>query len=479
MLQFEKKLGEFPRREQLIKGNIMITREFDTIAAISTPLGEGAIGIVRLSGTDSFAIAQKIFKGKDLNKVASHTLNYGHIIDPLTGKVMDEVMVGTMKSPKTFTREDIIEINTHGGIAVTNEILQLAIREGARLAEPGEFTKRAFLNGRVDLTQAEAVMDIIRAKTDKAMNIAVKQLDGSLSDLINNTRQEILNTLAQVEVNIDYPEYDDVEEATTAVVREKTMEFEQLLTNLLRTARRGKILREGISTAIIGRPNVGKSSLLNNLLREDKAIVTDIAGTTRDVIEEYVNINGVPLKLIDTAGIRETDDIVEQIGVERSKKALKEADLVLLVLNASEPLTAQDRQLLEISQETNRIILLNKTDLPETIETSELPEDVIRISVLKNQNIDKIEERINNLFFENAGLVEQDATYLSNARHISLIEKAVESLQAVNQGLELGMPVDLLQVDLTRTWEILGEITGDAAPDELITQLFSQFCLGK
>jgi len=413
----------------------MITREFDTIAAISTPLGEGAIGIVRLSGTDSFTIAQKIFKGKDLSQVASHTLNYGHIVDPLTGKVMDEVMVGAMKSPKTFTREDIIEINTHGGIAVTNEILQLAIREGARMAEPGEFTKRAFLNGRVDLTQAEAVMDIIRAKTDKAMNIAVKQLDGSLS--------------------------------------------EQLLTNLLKTARRGKILREGIATAIIGRPNVGKSSLLNNLLREDKAIVTDIAGTTRDVIEEYVNINGVPLKLIDTAGIRETDDIVEQIGVERSKKALKEADLVLLVLNASEPLTAQDRQLLEISKDTNRIILLNKTDLPEAIETSELPDDVIRISVLKNQNIDKIEERINNLFFENAGLVEQDATYLSNARHISLIEKAVESLQAVNEGLELGMPVDLLQVDLTRTWEILGEITGDAAPDELITQLFSQFCLGK
>ena len=457
----------------------MITREFDTIAAISTPLGEGAIGIVRLSGTDSFAIAQKIFKGKDLSKVASHTLNYGHIVDPLTGKVMDEVMLGAMKSPKTFTREDIIEINTHGGIAVTNEILQLAIREGARMAEPGEFTKRAFLNGRVDLTQAEAVMDIIRAKTDKAMNMAVKQLDGSLSDLINNTRQEILKTLAQVEVNIDYPEYDDVEEATIAVVHEKAQEFEQLLTNLLKTARRGKILREGISTAIIGRPNVGKSSLLNNLLREDKAIVTDIAGTTRDAIEEYVNINGVPLKLIDTAGIRETDDMVEQIGVERSKKALKEADLVLLVLNASEPLTAQDRQLLEISRDTNRIILLNKTDLPEAIETFELPEDVIRISVLKNQNINKIEEGINDLFFENAGLVEKDATYLSNARHISLIEKAVESLQAVNEGLELGMPVDLLQVDLTRTWEILGEITGDAAPDELLTQLFSQFCLGK
>ena len=457
----------------------MITKEFDTIAAISTPLGEGAIGIVRLSGTDSFAIAQKIFKGKDLSKVASHTLNYGHIVDPDKNEILDEVMVGAMRSPKTFTREDIIEINTHGGIAVTNEILQLVIREGARLAEPGEFTKRAFLNGRVDLTQAEAVMDIIRAKTDKAMNIAVKQLDGSLSDLINNTRQEILNTLTQVEVNIDYPEYDDVEEATTEIIREKTTEFEALLTNLLKTARRGKILREGISTAIIGRPNVGKSSLLNNLLREEKAIVTDIEGTTRDVIEEYVNINGVPLKLVDTAGIRETEDIVEQIGVERSKKALKEADLVLLVLNASEPLTDQDRQLLEISQDSNRIILLNKVDLPQQIELDEIPADHIKISVLKNQNIDQIEDRINALFFENAGLVEQDATYLSNARHISLIEKAVEALQAVNEGLALGMPVDLLQVDLTRTWEILGEITGDAAPDELITQLFSQFCLGK
>ena len=311
------------------------------------------------------------------------------------------------------------------------------------------------------------------------MNIAVKQLDGSLKDLIDNTRQEILNTLAQVEVNIDYPEYDDVEEMTTALLREKTQEFQNLLENLLRTARRGKILREGLSTAIIGRPNVGKSSLLNNLLREDKAIVTDIAGTTRDVIEEYVNIKGVPLKLIDTAGIRETDDIVEKIGVERSRQALSEADLILLVLNASEKLTEQDRALLALSDMTRRIVLLNKTDLREEIEAEELPEDVIRISVLENQNIDQIEERINQLFFDNAGIVEQDATYLSNSRHISLIEQAVQSLQAVNEGLEFGMPVDLLQVDLTRTWQILGEITGDAAPDELITQLFSQFCLGK
>ena len=457
----------------------MITREFDTITAIATPLGEGAIGIVRISGTDAVAIANRIFQGKNLETVDSHTLNYGHILDPDKDEILDEVMVGVMRAPRTFTREDIIEINTHGGIAVTNEILQLILRQGARMAEPGEFTKRAFLNGRVDLTQAEAIMDIIRAKTDKAMNIAVKQLDGSLKDLIDNTRQEILNTLAQVEVNIDYPEYDDVEEMTTALLREKTQEFQTLLENLLRTARRGKILREGLSTAIIGRPNVGKSSLLNNLLREDKAIVTDIAGTTRDVIEEYVNIKGVPLKLIDTAGIRETDDIVEKIGVERSRQALAEADLILLVLNASEKLTDQDRALLALSDMTRRIVLLNKTDLKEEIEAEELPEDVIRISVLENQNIDQIEERINQLFFDNAGIVEQDATYLSNSRHISLIEQAVQSLQAVNEGLEFGMPVDLLQVDLTRTWQILGEITGDAAPDELITQLFSQFCLGK
>ncbi|OFI49750.1 tRNA uridine-5-carboxymethylaminomethyl(34) synthesis GTPase MnmE [Floricoccus tropicus] len=458
----------------------MITKEFDTIAAISTPLGEGAIGIVRMSGTDAVEIAGKVFKGKDLNKVESHTLNYGHIEED--GRILDEVMIGVMKAPKTFTREDIIEINTHGGIAVMNEILQLLLRKGARMAEPGEFTKRAFLNGRVDLSQAEAVMDIIRAKTDQAMNIAVAQLDGSLSNLINNTRQEILETLAQVEVNIDYPEYDDVEEMTTKMLREKTTAFQELLDNLLKTAKRGKILREGLKTAIIGRPNVGKSSLLNHLLREDKAIVTDIEGTTRDVIEEFVNINGVPLKLIDTAGIRETDDVVEKIGVERSRKALNEADLVLLVLNSGEKLTDQDLSLLELSQNSNRIIVLNKTDLPQEIETEKIAEfdpNYIEISVLKDENVDKIEEQINDMFFENAGIVEQDATYLSNTRHIALIEQALDSLKAVNDGLDMGLPVDLVQVDMTRTWEILGEITGDSAPDELITQLFSQFCLGK
>ncbi|WEV44901.1 tRNA uridine-5-carboxymethylaminomethyl(34) synthesis GTPase MnmE [Streptococcaceae bacterium ESL0687] len=455
----------------------MLTKEFDTIAAISTPMGEGAIGIVRMSGSDALDIISKVFKGNDLKQANSHTLNYGHIVEK--DRVLDEVIVGLMKAPRTFTREDVVEINTHGGIAVVNEILQALLRNGARMAEPGEFTKRAFLNGRVDLSQAEAVMDVIRAKTDKAMDLAIRQLDGSLSNLINNTRQEILEVLAQVEVNIDYPEYDDVEELTSKMLREKTLEFESLLNNLLKTAKRGKILREGIKTAIIGRPNVGKSSLLNHLLQEEKAIVTDIAGTTRDVIEEYANINGVPLKLIDTAGIRETEDLVEKIGVEKSKKALEEADLVLLILNASEPLSEQDKQLLDLSQNTSRIIILNKTDLPGKIEKDQLPQDFIEISVLKDENIDKIEDKINQLFFENSGLAEYDSTYLSNTRHISLIEQALEALQAVNEGLDMGLPVDLVQVDMTRTWEILGEITGDSAPDELITALFSQFCLGK
>lgn len=454
----------------------MITKEFDTIAAISTPLGEGAIAIVRLSGSDALSIAKKVFQGKDLDKVASHTINYGHIFDK--DRLVDEVMLSVMKAPKTFTREDLVEINTHGGIAVIQEILQLLLRSGARLAEPGEFTKRAFLNGRIDLAQAESVMDLIRAKTDQAANIAVKQLDGSLSNLINNIRQEILESLAQVEVNIDYPEYDDVETMTSQMLLEKTAHFEQLLETLLATAKRGKILREGLRTAIIGRPNVGKSSLLNQLLREEKAIVTDIAGTTRDVITEFANIGGVPLELIDTAGIRETEDVVEKIGVERSQKALEEADLVLLVLDASSPLTPKDLELLELSSATNRIILLNKTDLPEKIEIEKLPEDFIRISALKNENLDAVEKQIRALFF--SGEIEaKDATTLSNARHIGLVEQALDALKEANRGLAMGLPVDLIQVDITRCWQLLGEITGEAAPDELITQLFSQFCLGK
>jgi tRNA modification GTPase len=461
-----------------------ITQEFDTIAAISTPPGEGAISIVRLSGDQAVAIADKVFKAnKSLADVASHTINYGHLFDPRTEQLVDEVMVSVMRAPKTFTREDVIEINCHGGIVVVNQILQLLLRQGARLAEPGEFTKRAFLNGRVDLSQAEAIMDLIRAKTDKAMNLALNQLDGNLSNLIRALRQEILETLAQVEVNIDYPEYDDVEEMTTRLLLEKATHVQAQIQTLLQTAQQGKILREGLNTAIIGRPNVGKSSLLNHLLREEKAIVTDIAGTTRDVIEEYVNVRGVPLKLIDTAGIRETEDIVERIGVERSRKALSEADLILLVLNQSEELSPEDRQLIEITTGTKRIILLNKADLPSKLNRTELEEYVVGdavfdVSVLQNDGLDQLEKAIADLFF-GGQTADKDASYLSNTRHIALLENASQALGEVVEGIEAGMPVDLVQMDMTRCWDYLGEVVGDSVQDELITQLFSQFCLGK
>ena len=459
--------------------------EFDTIAAISTAPGEGAIGIVRISGEDAIRIADEVYrlKEKRLKEQPSHTIHYGHIVDPKNDEVIDEVMVTVLRAPKTFTREDVVEINCHGGIVAINRILQLVLRMGARLAEPGEFTKRAFLNGRIDLSQAEAVMDLIRAKTDKSMQMAMRQLDGELSKLIQNLRQEILNTLAQVEVNIDYPEYDDVEEMTLQLLREKTQQVSQGIRALLNTASQGKILRDGLKTAIVGRPNVGKSSLLNVLLREEKAIVTDIAGTTRDTIEEYVNVRGVPLQLIDTAGIRETDDVVERIGVERSRKALNEADFVLLILNQSEELMDEDLRLLEQTKDFKRIILLNKTDLPTKIDMGKVKEfatdsEIVTTSMLKKEGIDQLEEKIADYFFQGQ-MNERDATYLSNTRHIALLEKAEQALQEVANGVDMGMPVDLIQIDFTRAWELLGEITGDTVQDELLTQLFSQFCLGK
>ena len=459
--------------------------EFDTIAAISTAPGEGAIGIVRISGDLAISIASSIYQcgTKQLEEQKTHTIHYGHIVDPKSGEVYDEVMVSVLRAPKTFTREDIVEINCHGGIVAINRVLQLVLRMGARLAEPGEFTKRAFLNGRIDLSQAEAVMDLIRAKTDKSMQLAMRQLDGQLSHLIQNLRQEILNTLAQVEVNIDYPEYDDVEEMTLQLLREKTQQILQGIRTLLNTASQGKILRDGLKTAIVGRPNVGKSSLLNVLLREEKAIVTDIAGTTRDTIEEYVNVRGVPLQLIDTAGIRETDDVVEKIGVERSRKALKEADFVLLLLNQSETLQEEDIRLLETTKGMKRIILFNKTDLPSNLSTEDIApyaneEEIVTTSMLNKEGIDQLEEKIAGYFFQGQ-MNERDATYLSNTRHIALLEKAEQALVEVQNGIEMEMPVDLIQIDFTRAWDLLGEITGDSVQDELLTQLFSQFCLGK
>ncbi|SKU26948.1 GTP-binding protein, EngA [Mycobacteroides abscessus subsp. abscessus] len=458
--------------------------DFDTITSISTPMGEGAIGIVRLSGPEAVEIGDKLYKGKkQLKDVPSHTINYGHIIDPETDEVVEEVMISVLRAPKTFTREDIIEINCHGGILTINRILELTMTHGARMAEPGEYTKRAFLNGRIDLSQAEAVMDFIRSKTDRASKVAMNQIEGRLSDLIKRQRQSILEILAQVEVNIDYPEYDDVEDATTEFLLAQSKKIKNEIDQLLETGTQGKIMREGLSTVIVGKPNVGKSSMLNNLIQDNKAIVTEVAGTTRDVLEEYVNVRGVPLRLVDTAGIRDTEDIVEKIGVERSRKALSEADLILFVLNNNEPLTEEDRTLYEVIKNEDAIVIVNKTDLERRLDIEEVKTmigdtSLIQTSMLKQEGIDELELQIRDLFF--GGEVQnQDMTYVSNSRHISLLKQARQTIQDAIDAAEAGIPMDMVQIDLTRTWEILGEIIGESASDELINQLFSQFCLGK
>jgi len=461
----------------------MRVMETDTITAISTPAGEGAIAIVRLSGSQAISIADSIFKGKKLNEVDSHTIHYGNIIDPETGDIAEEVMVSVMRAPKTFTREDVVEVNCHGGMVSVNRVLQIILNEGARLAEPGEFTKRAFLHGRIDLSQAEAVMDLIRAKTDKAMSVALNQMDGRLSGLIQKLRQELLETVAHVEVNIDYPEYDDVEEMSHTVMREKTKEVYLEIEKLLEVAKQGKILREGIHTGIIGRPNVGKSSLMNTLAQETKAIVTEIAGTTRDTIEEYVNVRGVPLRLVDTAGIRETEDIVEKMGVERSRKVLSESDLLLFVLNYNDKLTEDDIHLFEAIEGLEYIIIINKSDLPNKLDIKEVEKlakgkPIISTSLLVEEGIDELEEAISSTFFSGE-LETSDLTYVSNVRHIQLLNEAKETLEDAMESLAINMPLDLVQIDVTRTWELLGEIIGDTAGDGLIDQLFSQFCLGK
>lgn len=459
----------------------------ETIAAISTPMGEGAIAIVRLSGGNAIDIASRLFHGKSGNAlcdVMSHTMHYGTIIDPETetSRTVEEVMVSVMRAPKTFTRENIVEINCHGGLVSVNRVLELTLRHGARLAEPGEFTKRAFLNGRIDLSQAEAVMDLIRSKTDRAMNVAMGQMEGRLSELIKRLRQTLLETVAHVEVNIDYPEY-DAEEMTHDWLLEKTRSVRHEIEQLQTTARQGKILREGLSTVIIGRPNVGKSSLLNSLVHENKAIVTEVPGTTRDVIEEYVSIRGVPLRLLDTAGIRETEDIVERMGVDRSRKVLKEADLTLLLLNYHEALSEEDEKLFAAVEGMDAIIVVNKSDLSHNLSLERVREmagdlPVITTSLLEDKGIDQLEEAIADMFF-NGEVEAADATYVSNSRHVALLNQAYTAIGEAISAIEAGMPVDMAQIDLTRTWEILGEIVGDTVSDGLIDQLFSQFCLGK
>ncbi|MBP1949460.1 tRNA uridine-5-carboxymethylaminomethyl(34) synthesis GTPase MnmE [Virgibacillus litoralis] len=457
--------------------------ETDTITAISTPIGEGAIAIVRLSGPKAIPVTAGLFQGKNLLDVDTHTIHYGKIIDPATNDVAEEVMVSVMRAPKTFTREDIVEINCHGGMVAVNRVLEIVLGEGVRIAEPGEFTKRAFLHGRIDLSQAEAVMDLIRSKTDKAMSVALKQMDGRLSELIGQLRQELLETVAHVEVNIDYPEYDDVEEMSNEMMRSKSKEVHAEIEELLQVAKQGKILREGLGTAIIGRPNVGKSSLMNTLVQENKAIVTEVPGTTRDTIEEYVNVRGVPLRLVDTAGIRETEDIVEKIGVERSRKVLKESDLILFVLNYNEELTIEDEKLFEAVQGLDYIVIINKSDLEPKLDMNKVNElaegkPVISTSLIKEEGVDEMESAIAKTFF--AGELDAgDLTYVSNIRHIQLLKQAKQALEDAMGSLDMNMPLDIVQIDVTRTWEFLGEIIGDTASDSLIDQLFSQFCLGK
>lgn len=457
--------------------------ETDTITAVSTPIGEGAISIVRLSGEEAIPVTAELFQGINLLEAESHTIHYGKLINPDTNDVAEEVMITIMRAPKTFTREDIVEINCHGGMVAVNRVLEIILAKGIRIAEPGEFTKRAFLHGRIDLSQAEAVMDLIRAKTDKAMSVALKQMDGRLSGLVGGLRQELLETVAHVEVNIDYPEYDDVEEMSNEMMRNKTKEVHREIEKLLEVAKQGKILREGLATAIVGHPNVGKSSLMNALVQENKAIVTEIPGTTRDVIEEYVNVRGVPLRLSDTAGIRETEDIVEKIGVERSRKVLAESDLILFILNNNEELAEEDKKLFEAVQGLDYIVIVNKTDLEQHLDLEKVTElaaenPVISTSLIKEEGIDELEFAIAKTFF--AGEIDiGDLTYVSNIRHIQLLKQAKLALEDAMASLEMDMPLDIVQIDVTRTWEFLGEIIGDTASDGLIDQLFSQFCLGK
>ena len=447
----------------------------DTIAAISTTMGVGAISIIRVSGNDSINVVNKIFKGKDLTKVDSHTITYGHIID--NENIIDEVLVSIMKAPRTFTREDVVEINTHGGIAITNKVLELLLLNGCRLAEPGEFTKRAFLNGRIDLIEAEGVIDLINSKTEKSRKLAISQVNGEVSKLIKDLRQKVIEILANIEVNIDYPEYEDIEEMTNSMILTNIDSIEKEIKNILRHSEDSKLIKEGIKTIIIGSPNVGKSSILNRLLNEEKAIVTDIAGTTRDIVEGNVQIDGIVLNMIDTAGIRETDDVVESIGVKKSLDLINEADLILYVLNNNEELTKEEKEILEKIKDKNHIVIVNKIDLENKLDLNELS-NYIQMSVKDNIGIDELRNKIKEMF--NLEQIEQnDYTYLSSARSISLLKKSLESLDAVKTGVENNMPVDMVEIDLKQMWSTLGEIIGETYTEELIDQLFSQFCLGK
>ena len=449
----------------------------DTIVAISTALGVGAISIIRLSGKDAISITNKVFKGKNLENVESHTINYGYIYD--NNELIDEVLVSVMKSPKTYTKEDVVEINCHGGINTTEKVLELLILNGARLAEPGEFTKRAFLNGRIDLTQSEAVMDLIESKSNLERKEALKNVEGRISKLIDEYRNKIMDLISHIEVNIDYPEYYDIEIVDDTKVKNSLEELIKELKKLIKESEDKEIVRTGIKTIIVGRPNVGKSSILNSLLEYDKAIVTDIEGTTRDIVEGNIYIDGIHLNIIDTAGIRKTDNVVEQIGVEKSLSLIDEADLILVVLNGNEKLIDLDKEILEKTKNKTNIVLLNKNDLEKKIEEEYLNDRVVISTNTMNLNgLDSLKEKIRELFKLDQ-ISTNDYTYLTNSRQISLAKKALQSLENAREGTKNNDPIDMIEIDIKTAFDLLGEIVGKNYSDEILDNLFKNFCVGK
>jgi tRNA modification GTPase len=456
----------------------------DTIAAISTPQGTGGLGIIRISGDKAFYIASKIFEGsKNFKEIKSHTLNYGKIINPETGETIDEVLVAKMKKPRTYTREDVVEINCHGGIVVIKKILELVVKEGARLAEPGEFTKLAFLNGRIDLSQAEAVIDLINSKTEQGSKAALDQLEGRLSKKLKQVRDKLIGLIAHIEVTVDYPEH-DIEEITGKQVYEDLKLIKGSLSDIIKNFEKGRILREGITVVIVGKPNVGKSSLLNELSGKKKAIVTDIPGTTRDIIEEYVNMGGIPVRLIDTAGIRETEDVVEKIGVERARKAVESADLVVMMFDTESQLTSEDIDIFNTVKDKKIIVLINKIDKESESENITRIENrfkgykIIKTSVTSGTGIEQLENEIIGLF--NKGEVGLNNEILvTNVRHKNLIDKSMKSIDAALSSYENAMPLDCITIDIKDAAEYLGQITGESASDDVLHHIFSRFCIGK
>ena len=449
----------------------------DTIVAISTALGVGAISIVRVSGNEAIEIVNKVFEGKNLQEVDSHTIHYGYIVDK--GEKIDEVLVSIMKAPKTFTREDVVEINCHGGIATTNKVLELLLLNGCRLAEPGEFTKRAFLNGRIDLMEAESVMDLINSKTEIARKIAIKSLNGQGSKIISKLREDLVGIISNIEVNIDYPEYNDIYEVTEKDLKDKIGSFRATLKKIIEEYENGRILKDGINVVIIGRPNVGKSSILNKLLDSEKAIVTDIPGTTRDIVEGSITLKGIPLNIIDTAGIRETEDVVEKIGVDKSLEKITEADLVLVILNNNETLDDTDLSLLEKTKGKPTIVVINKDDLDSKIDKNLLSGyNVVLTNTLDLQGIDSLKEKIIELFNLDK-ITQSDYNSLANTRQVAKIKECLEIINDVDNSLNNGVPLDMLETDLKRIWNTLGEIIGESYSEELLDELFSKFCVGK